>query len=69
MCEKCDLKNYDKTIYNEPDIVLSKKNGTSLVIELNSNFKEWWLYAYGEVSTCIQIHYCPFCGRKLDEEE
>lgn len=69
MCEYCDLKNYDWSIRNEPEMILKKRGETTLVIEYHPNFREWWLYAYEQNSVCVQIYHCPFCGRKLEEEE
>ena len=76
MCEYCDLKNYkvwwicedvpqDEIKYIDNYCVLNEiANRVHLIYYTN---KHYWELRSSEGD--IQIHYCPFCGRKLEEEE
>lgn len=76
MCEKCDLKNYEPLwIYEDIPVEETKTiddycvcneiaNRINLVYYTNKHF---WELRSSEGD--IEIHYCPFCGRKLEEEE
>lgn len=67
MCEKCDLKNYKPFLTpTDEGYCVENEVASYLTISYYPNLKRWELSSFeGE----IEIHYCPFCGRKLEEEE
>lgn len=61
MCEYCKLLSGDRRI-------LAEDGETELKIERHN--KEYSLVAEGLNDIAeIRIDYCPFCGRKLEEEK
>ena len=60
MCNRCDYDSPDNQIYVDP-----LTNEYYLDIETS----EWDEYDDGFVHHEIEINFCPYCGRKLDEED
>lgn len=71
-CEYCDIKNYHES-YSDNEILvnrISERNGdyTFLTMEYCKDDNTWDLVATGDDWDCAKINYCPFCGRKLNNE-
>lgn len=67
-CCYCDLDKYENNIYRETKIMyLSCGEYTGLTMEYRKGI--YRLAAHGEDETRIEIEYCPFCGRKLTEND
>lgn len=61
MCKYCDLKKneYKNLLNDAPEIVLHRKNRYYYIFTVDERYSE----------KKYKIHYCPFCGRKLEDEE
>ena len=75
MCDYCDLSNYKKCEPDDYDYCphdmeyeIAKAPYTGLDITYYSQTNKFALVAYGDYDAGIDIEYCPFCGRKLTEE-
>lgn len=74
MCEYCDLENYKRDDYLDSydgmSYIVQEGQNVCLRIVYSADKKRFYIDAsdYG-VGHSAEIHYCPFCGRKLDEEE
>lgn len=66
MCEYCDIEKYEKVDYGELVKDLDYGDYTTLRMEYLSN--RFSIFAHGDDCAGIEINYCPFCGRKLEEK-
>ena len=60
MCKRCDYDSYDNCIYIDP-------LDNQWYMEIQTS--EWSYYDDNFVYQRVYIDYCPWCGRKLKEEE
>lgn len=67
MCEYCDLKNYNEFEDNDFRLLIHSGSWTSLYIQRLRG--HWYMIAIGDGEAYGNIKFCPFCGRKLEEEE
>ena len=68
MCEKCDLKNFDKYLNIYTKYIDDIYGIPYLGFEYNEKTDEWFLIMPYEPSFKLKINYCMFCGNKLGEE-
>ena len=71
MCEFCNITTYPETYYsdNEKMKTLIETKYVGLEIIYRKDNQEFLLQASGEDTVYKQIYYCPFCGRKLNNED
>ena len=76
MCEFCNLNNYTKCesveyfeYQHDYEYHIAKAPWTNLYMTYNSITNKFGIDGIGEYDAGIDIEYCPFCGRKLTEEE
>lgn len=80
MCEYCDLNNMrkDRLLLDKEyiDGLVSKQDmgdiipfGCYVGVCIAKVDKTWYLAVYNDFVDYIPIHYCPSCGRKLEEKE
>lgn len=77
MCKYCDFKEYEVGELHSIKIMSNKTNGLYSRYDFYSNdkarkdsFRKYFLEmskynTQGDDFVCIEINYCPFCGRKL----
>lgn len=68
MCQKCDLKKFDKYINTYTKYIDDINGIPYLGYEVNGNTGEWFLILIGEPKFKLKINYCLFCGTKLKGE-
>lgn len=69
MCKYCDLKNYEYYFHEKiHDGLILSEYIPQIAIGYAKETKTYHIMSsYGWSTENVQIHYCPFCGRKLEE--
>lgn len=75
MCKFCDLNNYTKSTgveyfeyQHDYEYHIAGAPWTSLYMTYNSETNKFGIDGFGDYDAGIDIEYCPFCGRKLTED-
>lgn len=73
MCKYCDLKNYYAEDYFKCKCKVRHIGNRNVDADCYMAKMDdgWYLRIYCDDSDddAVKIYYCPFCGRKLEEEE